>query len=131
MPEIQEIEISLIITFGVRRPLNTKIVDALADSIKKRGLQYPIDVYALRGTVKGKFALIAGAHRLAAFEKLGRTVIPARILSRDEKFAWHELENLLRAELTVLEMSEALAALGRKLQKGSGSQGLYTHGSSV
>jgi ParB family transcriptional regulator, chromosome partitioning protein len=125
--EIHEIEISRIRVFDGRRVLNANVVDALARSIEDNGLHYPIDLYQLKGILNGNYGLIAGAHRLAAFEKLGRTTIPAKILSRQEKSAWQELENLLRAELTVLERSEALAALatkfrGKRATSGGGAQ---------
>lgn len=89
---------------------------ALAGLIVVQGLMHPI-------TVKPHFAstdddpayvLIAGLHRLRAFELLGRAAIPARVLperSSDEARMDEVLENLGRNELTALDRAQHLYEL--------------------
>ena len=89
---------------------------ALAGLIEAQGLMHPI-------TVKPHFAntddhpayvLIAGLHRLRAFEQLGRATIPARVLSErstDEARMDEVLENLGRNELTALDRAQHLDEL--------------------
>jgi ParB-like chromosome segregation protein Spo0J len=70
------------------------------------GLRTPISV---RVITEG-FRLVAGRHRLEAARKLGWKRIDA-IVMRDDKLdrqIWHNAENLDRADLTVLERSEAV-----------------------
>lgn len=79
-------------------------VYALAESINESGLLNPI-------VVTPDLRLIAGAHRLEACKQLGWDEIEVRVLDVDDLHA--ELaeieENLIRAELSVLERSEHLA----------------------
>jgi ParB family chromosome partitioning protein len=103
-----DLEISLILVLGDRGQLDAKLVKAMAQSIVDQRLQTPIDVYPLKGIAKGKYGLGAGAHRLAAYELLGRSTIPARIISHREAKAWGPSENLHRRDLRVLERSESI-----------------------
>jgi ParB family chromosome partitioning protein len=60
------------------------------------------------------YVLIAGLHRLRAFELLGRAAIPARVLSErstDEARMDEVLENLGRNELTALDRAQHLYEL--------------------
>ena len=95
------IEISKII-IGPRRALGD--VTELAESIKEIGLLNPI-------TVTKDYALIAGHHRLKAFEALGIDLIPIRIIDCTALQA--ELaeidENLIRNNGTELEQGISLA----------------------
>jgi ParB family chromosome partitioning protein len=79
-------------------------VSDLADSIQESGLLNPITVTPGR-------KLVAGGRRLAAFKLLGKAEIPAFIrLYGDLHAELAEIdENLVRAELTVLERGEQLA----------------------
>jgi ParB-like chromosome segregation protein Spo0J len=89
------------------RALNEMAVKKLRDSISEIGLNHPITVKE-KG---GRYLLIAGRHRLAAFKKLGRDYIPANIvkMTNDEARLWEISENLHRAELTKLERDEHIA----------------------
>lgn len=78
-------------------------VSQLVESIREHGLLNPI-------TLTQDLSLIAGQHRIAAFQELGLSEIPARIL--DVPALRAELatidENLVRVELTALERAEHL-----------------------
>ena len=86
-----------------RRPTDPEKVAGLAGSIHRNGLLQPI-------VVTDDMRLIAGRHRLEACRLLGWETIPARISPVTGAAA--ELaeidENLMRAELTVLERDEHL-----------------------
>jgi ParB-like chromosome segregation protein Spo0J len=101
-PRIESIDIG-----PGRRPVNQAAVDSLAESIAAIGLQSPI-------TVKfsgGRFALIAGRHRLEACRKLRWDRIPAFFSDMSERDArlWEISENLHRAELTAGERADQIA----------------------
>lgn len=96
---INEIEVG----FG-RRAVNQSTIEALADSIVENTLMNPI-------TVNASYSLIAGLHRLEAAKLLGWTEIECSVLDVDYLHA--ELveidENLIRTNLSNLELSELLA----------------------
>lgn len=99
---IDDIEIA-----GGRRTINAKTVKRLAESIDQIGLRHPVTVRR-----KGdNYILVAGAHRIEAFKKLGREHIPAIICSFTNADArlWEIAENLHRADLTKLERDENVA----------------------
>ncbi|HYX49380.1 MAG TPA: DNA methyltransferase [Ktedonobacteraceae bacterium] len=78
-------------------------VTSLAQSISSIGLIHPI-------LITSEYELVAGARRIAAHRLLGRTKIPARVvtLSEVEATLVRIDENLERNELTVLEKAELL-----------------------
>jgi hypothetical protein len=101
------------------RPVNHRIVQQLAESIKERGLMHPITVTPKkrteRGVLKDRYEIVAGVHRFKAmFQILNYKEIPVQIVEMDAEGT--ELltidENLMRAELTV-----AQAALLTKRRK--------------
>lgn len=86
-----------------KRAVVEHVVEDLAESIAAIGLLEPIVV-----TSNGR--LIAGLHRLLAHRKLGRDKILARVLttgSLQEELVEID-ENLIRAELSILEQGEHL-----------------------
>ena len=92
------------ITVGDRkRPLQDEKVQELAESMDRLGLLNPI-------TLSPTGVLLAGWHRLQAARLLGWEAIEANMVSLDELDG--ELvqidENLIRAELSVLERAEHL-----------------------
>lgn len=106
---VESIPVNDVFITGSRRLVDDAAVSALAESIKENGLQTPITVRIdpeipdpETGEVMGAYALITGAHRIAAFRLLGRDRIPAIIRTVDKIDA--ELleiaENLHRADLT-------------------------------
>ena len=88
----------------LRTPSDEK-VGGLAESIREIGtLINPI-------TIDGNYNLIAGYHRLLAFQSLGKETILS-IIQEDKNDAFHELleidENLLRNELDYIEEADHL-----------------------
>ena len=86
------------------RPTDPKKVESLAQSIRENGLLQPVGLTSNR-------TLLYGAHRLAAYQKLGIKKIPA--ILHDVDGLRGELatidENLLRRALTAIEETRALA----------------------
>ena len=96
------------------RLLQPESVRSLAESIKEIDLINPITVASVPeypAQTEPQFALIAGLHRLEAFKMLGRTEIPATVITatRAEQRLMEIDENLERAELTNMERAEHLA----------------------
>jgi len=95
-----------------KRPLDKSIVQCLAASIEEVGLLSSITIRFVRADVGHVQAmLVAGLHRLKAFEALGRALIPCKVLDGGElEGCLCEIaENLHRAELTVQERSDQIA----------------------
>ncbi len=86
-------------------------VEVLAESIKREGLQTPIQVRA--NAQDDGYWLIAGGHRLAAFQNLKIKTIPAIVVDADQMQAraLEIVENLYRRELNPLDMAASLAEL--------------------
>lgn len=102
-PHGGSILISAVVIGDKRRDVKSDYVQKLADSIKQVGLINPI-------TITSDNRLIAGYHRLQAFQLLGEIRIPAVVLSLSSLQArLAELdENLIRNDLSVLERGEQL-----------------------
>jgi len=100
--KIQDIQIASINVGERMRPLGD--IDALAESIRSRGLINPI-------TVTARGVLVSGLHRLAAFKALGHRIIPATVIDvSSEEAKLREIdENLVRNDLTLLERAEHLS----------------------
>jgi len=114
--ELSEFPVGAITIPSAWRAINSDVVDRLAESIERIGLKFPIHV-SLRGE---HVVLVSGLHRLEAFKKLGRTMIPGIILREDDSQLriWYLDENLCRSELTKLERGEFFeerVALSKKL----------------
>ena len=105
-PKIHNISLSSIDSPPYRlRALRQNVVDALAESMRERGLINPITLGPREGLRHG---LIAGLHRLVAARKLGWKKITAIVL-RGTDAVEAELveidENLIRADLTPAEQA--------------------------
>jgi hypothetical protein len=98
------IPIAKIVVGERHRSLEQAKVDDLAESISAIGLQHPITVYR-RGD---EFHLVGGAHRLEAAKKLGWSTIEAVKITDGNRELWEIDENLVRAELSAVEMHEHL-----------------------
>src|SRR5215203_140868 len=83
-----------------------KEVQELADSIRDVGLSHPIIVRATN-IREAPYALVSGSKRIYAYEKLGRTEIPAEI--RDTTEIGGQIirlhENLKRTNLPWFELA--------------------------
>ena len=86
-------------------------------SIKRDGLKTPIDLLLIEnGMMNGRYALIAGAHRLQACKNLGWKTVPAKLLTRDQARGLAEIENIVRSEPTVLDKSIAIVRYAKELR---------------
>jgi ParB/RepB/Spo0J family partition protein len=92
-----------------RAALDPRRIAELADALANEPLLHPV---TLRSTPSG-LMLVAGRHRLAAFQKLGRLQIPARILNLDDttEAQLRLSENLQRVTLSPVEQARQLADL--------------------
>ncbi len=99
-----------------RRITNSEKVQSIAESILVAGLISPITV---RRTTEGLYMLIGGLHRLEAYALLEKEEIPAIVKdSNEEEALLEELdENVMRAELLMLEQCEALSVREEVLKK--------------
>jgi ParB family chromosome partitioning protein len=90
-----------------RKTFSEKSLIELAASIERHGLIQPITVKRLDA---GTYLLVAGERRFRAFERLGRSTIPAIVTTGDaEEIAL--IENIQREDLNPLEEAEALARM--------------------
>lgn len=91
------------------RPVDADWAAALAGSIAREGLLSPIDVCA-----EGKgYRLVAGAHRIAAMQLLGRDEIDAFVRDHEAlgRRAREIAENIMRRELDPLDRAAFVAEL--------------------
>ena len=104
---VQMIDVERIAIPGNVRELDADHVDALAGSIKLRGLRVPVIV---RPDEKG-YELVAGFHRFAAHKKLGLTQIRAEIQEDADAHVDRGLENIARKQLNAYEEAQAVRAM--------------------
>jgi ParB/RepB/Spo0J family partition protein len=103
-PKVHSIALSSISISSRLRALRQEKVDALAGSMRDRGLINPITVRRQDGGHR----LIAGHHRLEAARKLGSQSIPAIVLKGLDAVDAELVEideNLVRADLTAAEQA--------------------------
>ncbi|MCY4593524.1 MAG: ParB N-terminal domain-containing protein, partial [Bryobacterales bacterium] len=88
------------IDFGDRlRSVNQAAITHIAESIRRHGLQNPVQ---LRSLGNDRYGLIAGGHRCQAMRSLGQNKIEAFLLGHldADQMALLEIdENLMRSEL--------------------------------
>jgi ParB/RepB/Spo0J family partition protein len=97
----------------VLRPLDEKTVSELARSIENIGLLQPIVVRPYQGG----YEVVFGYHRLEAFRRLSKSVVPAlvRSFSDEETFLARVSENILRnANVNPVEEAEGYRLLLRR-----------------
>ena len=97
------------IDFGERlRNVNQAAVGHIAESIRRHGLQNPVQV---RPLAEDRYGLIAGAHRCQAMRSLGQNKIEAFVLDHldaDQMDLLEIDENLMRSELHPLDRGRFL-----------------------
>ncbi len=97
------------IDFGDRlRSVNQAAITHIAESIRRHGLQNPVQ---LRSLGNGRYGLIAGGHRCQAMRSLGQKKIEAFVLDHldADQMALLEIdENLMRSELHPLDRGRFL-----------------------
>ena len=96
-----------------RPKLKPAEIASLAASIEVDGLLHPVTVCEGKG---GKYQLLAGHRRLAAFQYLKRAMIPARVVAGGEQRALEILlvENEQRRDLDPIQESDLVAELLEK-----------------
>lgn len=94
-----------------RRHFDEAALEALATSIRDRGLLQPVVVRALADA--GRYELIAGERRWQAARRAGVAEVPALIRAADarERLELALVENVVRADLNPMEVARAVAAL--------------------
>ena len=109
---VQDIPLELIHTEGqsVRAAQDDDHVVELAMSISKHGLLEPIVV---RKRTEGGYQLLAGFHRLAAFQRLNKKNIPAYIYQNQKTptKVIALIENIVRRDMSLEEEVEAVKVL--------------------
>ncbi len=105
MAELKTIRIDQIAIPKRLRAVEEEHALAIAQSIVEHGLINPITVRATPAAKKGSYTLIAGAHRLRAFEINDEVEIDVIVLEadKDEAQLVEITENLFRNELSVID----------------------------
>jgi ParB family chromosome partitioning protein len=105
MAEFKLIPIDQIVVPVRLRAVEEEHAIAIAQSIVEHGLINPITVRATPAAKGGKWTLVAGAHRLRAFELNGEPEIEAMIAEGDkvEALLIEITENLFRNDLSVMD----------------------------
>jgi ParB family chromosome partitioning protein len=116
MQELQEIPLGLIEPnlSQPRRYFDEEALEALADSVRERGVLQPVLVRPLED---GKFQLVAGERRWRAARLAGLETIPALISEYDDLAALEAglIENMARQDLNPVEEARACATLVQEL----------------
>jgi ParB/RepB/Spo0J family partition protein len=89
------------------RELDQEHVEMLAKSISRLGLLVPLIVRP----VGKRFRIIAGEHRYAACEKIGKQEVEVVLREQEGSSADSAAENVLRKQLTPLEEARAVARI--------------------
>ncbi len=102
--------------------MNEQRVHLIAASMKQLGQLYPVTLRL----VGKKAIIVAGWHRIAAAKELGWTSVLAQYMTvgnAADVRRWQIMENLARAELTVLERAEQVDELRRLTKPKSDEEG--------
>jgi len=97
-----------------RRDFDQASLQALADSVRERGIVQPVLVRPVPG---GRYELVAGERRWRAAQIAGMESIPALVRPRDDSAALEIalIENMAREDLNPVEEARACAALVEEL----------------
>lgn len=108
-------KITSISKFNTRKTIDSSKIEGLANSIEKTTLLHRITVILKENK---EYELVSGQRRKLAFEKLGRKVIPAKILKNptdDEILGIIIVENIQRVDVDPIEMANAIDKLYKRL----------------
>jgi ParB/RepB/Spo0J family partition protein len=113
MSEIKKVPIDKIKTnnFRVRTTFDEEKLQMLTESIKKRGILYPLVVKPLGD---GTYKLITGERRLLAAKRAGLTEVPIierKEISKDYEIIEMGIENLQREDLSYYERGRWVAEM--------------------
>jgi ParB family chromosome partitioning protein len=115
-PELRELSVELIAPNPAqpRRRFDDETLDALADSVRERGLLQPVLVRPRTG---GRYELVAGERRWRAAQRAGLDTVPALVQARDDAQTLEAalVENMARENLNPVEEARAVAALVEEL----------------
>ena len=110
--ELREVAVELIAPnpSQPRRRFDEEALEALADSLRERGVLQPVLVRPRAG---GRYELVAGERRLRAAKVAGIEAIPAMVRDTDD---WERLdlalaENMAREDLNAVDAARACALL--------------------
>ncbi|MBP0439473.1 ParB N-terminal domain-containing protein [Tianweitania sediminis] len=105
MVQVKQIAISDIVVPERLRAVEEEHALAIAQSIVEHGLINPVTVRATPAAKGGSYTLVAGAHRLRAFEINEESLIEAVIVEADKAEAQliEVVENLFRNDLSVMD----------------------------
>jgi ParB family chromosome partitioning protein len=97
-----------------RRAFDDTALDALAGSLRERGMLQPVLVRPIAG---GTYELVAGERRWRAAQLAGLETIPALVRQRDDAEALEAalIENMAREDLNPVDEARACAALVEEL----------------
>jgi ParB family chromosome partitioning protein len=115
-PELREVAVELVEPNPAqpRRRFDEEALEALAGSLRERGLLQPVLVRPRAG---GRFELVAGERRWRAAKLAGLDRIPALVRHRDDAASLEValVENMAREDLNPVEEARAVAALVEEL----------------
>jgi len=114
--DLRRIPVDLVVA-NPRQPrtsFDDETLQALAESVRERGILQPVLVRPLAG---GRYELIAGERRWRAAQLAGLEEVPALVRDRDDAEALEIalIENMAREDLNPVEEARACAALVEEL----------------
>jgi ParB family chromosome partitioning protein len=114
--ELREVAVELVAPNASqpRRRFDEDALEALADSLRERGVLQPVLVRPRPG---GRYELVAGERRWRAAQRAGLETIPALVQDRNDAESLEAalVENMAREDLNPVEEARAVAALVEEL----------------
>jgi len=114
--ELRELHVDLVAPNPVqpRKRFDEEALQALADSVKERGVLQPVLVRPRPG---GSYELVAGERRWRAARLAGLETLPALVQQRDDARSLEDalIENMAREDLNPIEAARAVAGLVEEL----------------
>jgi ParB family transcriptional regulator, chromosome partitioning protein len=115
-PELRELHVEVVAPNPdqPRKRFDDEALQALADSIKERGVLQPVLVRPRPG---GSYELVAGERRWRAARLAGLETLPALVQQRDDAQSLEAalVENMAREDLNPIEAARAVAGLVEEL----------------